>query len=303
MDLFYTDQYSFPLPDGHKFPLEKYRLLRNALSADARFAFHPAPFIPESDLLRVHHPDYVTGFLTGTLDRQIMRRIGFPWSPELVNRTLASAGSTLAATRVALDIGFGGTLAGGTHHAFYAEGSGFCVFNDLAIAIQWVRANTTLTRFAVVDCDVHQGDGTALLFKEDPQVFTLSLHAARNFPFRKQQSTLDIELADATDDKTYLSVLEPALNRVWEFNPEIVFFQSGVDALETDRLGHLHLTLAGLLERDTLVIGQTRERRLPLVVTLGGGYSQPITHTVRAHEQTFKTAANILLPSAFSTSQ
>jgi acetoin utilization deacetylase AcuC-like enzyme len=233
--------------------------------------------------------------LNGTLDRQVTRRIGFPWSPQLVERTLASAGGTLAATRTALENGFGGTLAGGTHHAFRAEGSGFCVFNDLAISIEWARANAGLTRFAVIDCDVHQGDGTAAIFQDDPSVFTLSLHGARNFPFRKQKSTLDVELPDAAGDQTYLAALVPALRRVWEFQPRLVLFQSGVDGLLTDRLGRLRLTPNGLLQRDTLVISQTRDQGLPLVITLGGGYSEPVTHTVQAHAQTFQTAANILL--------
>ncbi len=295
LDLFYTDHHNFPLPPGHKFPLEKYRLLRESLAGDSRFTFHPAPFIHQQDLLRVHHPDYVAAFMSGNLDRQVARRIGFPWSPELVARTLASAGATLAATSLALETDFGGTLAGGTHHAFRSEGSGFCVFNDLAVAIEWARAIAGLQRFAVVDCDVHQGDGTALIFQDDPLVFTLSLHCARNFPFRKQRSTLDVELPGGADDETYMAALEPALERVWQFKPELVLFQSGVDALQTDKLGHLHLTPEGLLRRDTLVISQTRERSIPLVITLGGGYSDPITHTVRAHAQTFQTAADIFL--------
>jgi acetoin utilization deacetylase AcuC-like enzyme len=295
LNLFYTDHHHFPLPEGHKFPLEKYRLLRETLSTDARFQFHAAPFLAEQDLLRVHQADYVDGFLRGTLERQSMRRIGFPWSPQLVHRTLASAGATLAATRLALETGFGGTLAGGTHHAFRAEGAGFCVFNDLAIAIEWARAHTGLTRFAVVDCDVHQGDGTAAIFQNDPGVFTLSLHGARNFPFRKQKSTLDVELPDAADDEAYLQALASALPPVWQFEPQLVLYQSGVDALLTDRLGHLNLTAAGLLRRDQLVISQTYWRGVPLVITLGGGYSEPIMCTVQAHAQTFRTAADVLL--------
>jgi len=298
LNLFCTDHYHFPLPPGHKFPLEKYRLLRQTLQHDPRFLLHPAPLVLAADLLRVHDPDYVTGFLNGTLERQVIRRIGFPWSPELVQRTLASAGATLAATRLALETGFGGTLAGGTHHAFRSEGAGFCVFNDLAIAIEWARASTPLTRFAVIDCDVHQGDGTAAIFRNeagqnDPGVFTLSLHGARNFPFRKQKSTLDVELPDSTGDEAYLAALAPALEQVWQFQPQLVLFQSGVDALSTDSLGHLHLTPQGLLQRDQMVIGQTHKRALPLVITLGGGYSQPISHTVKAHAQTFQTAATI----------
>jgi acetoin utilization deacetylase AcuC-like enzyme len=293
LSTFYTDHYPFPLPEGHKFPLGKYRLLRQRLSADARFRFHPAPFISKEDLLRVHDPDYVAAFLSGTLERQISRRIGFPWSPELVDRTLASAGATLAATRIALESGVAGTLAGGTHHAYRAEGSGFCVFNDIAVCIEWARAHAGITRFAVVDCDVHQGDGTAAIFQGDETVFTLSLHGARNFPFRKQKSTLDVELADGTSDEAYLEALAPALEQVWRFQPQLVIFQSGVDGLVTDKLGHLHLTQAGLLARDEMVLSQTCALGMPVVITLGGGYSQPISDTVEAHAQTFLTAATI----------
>jgi acetoin utilization deacetylase AcuC-like enzyme len=293
LDLFYTDHYPFPLPQGHKFPLEKYGLLRATLSSDNRFRFHPAPLISTEELLRVHDPDYVAAFLGGTLDRQTSRRIGFPWSPELVKRTLASAGGTLSATIIALQTSIAGTLAGGTHHAFRTEGSGFCVFNDIAVSIEWARANTGITRFAVVDCDVHQGDGTAAIFQHDASVFTLSLHAARNFPFRKQRSTLDVELADATDDQAYLEALAPALDHVWRFQPELIFFQSGVDGLITDKLGHLNLTQAGLLARDEMVLSQAHTLGIPVVITLGGGYSDPIAYTVAAHAQTFFTAAFI----------
>jgi acetoin utilization deacetylase AcuC-like enzyme len=194
----------------------------------------------------VHAPEYVDGFLQGVLPREVMRRIGFPWSGELVQRTLASVGATLQATQTALETGFGGTLAGGTHHAFREIGSGFCVFNDFAIAIEWARTTVGLGRFAVVDLDVHQGDGTASIFASDDSVFTLSLHGERNFPFRKYQSRLDIPLPDGTGDEFYLAALRPALEKVWDFAPQIVFFQAGVDPLASDRLGRMSLTFAGL---------------------------------------------------------
>ncbi len=293
INLFYTDHHPFPLPPGHKFPLPKYRLLREALSSDERFCIRPAPFIAETDLLRVHDAAYVHGFLDGTLDRQIMRRIGFPWSTELVERTLCSAGGTLAATQAALANGIGGALAGGTHHAFRSEGSGFCVFNDLAVAIQWARETQDIKRAAVIDCDVHQGDGTAAIFSGDAGVFTLSLHGARNFPFRKQKSVLDIELPDHMEDDAYIDALASALPQVWAFNPELILFQSGVDSLMQDTLGHLNLTHAGLAQRDSLVIQQTHRHGVPLVITLGGGYSNPIEATVSAHAETFRTAARV----------
>ncbi len=291
----YCDQHHFPLPDGHKFPITKYRLLREALQSSRDFQLEPSQLATRRDILRVHAPEYVDGFWTGTLERQVMRRIGFPWSPELVTRTLASAGATLLSAQTALENSFGGTLAGGTHHAFRSEGSGFCVFNDLAVSIEWARAEAGIERAAVVDLDVHQGDGTASIFHNDPGVFTLSLHGARNFPFRKQKSTLDVELDDGLNDEHYLSLLRPALAQVWDFAPQIVFFQAGVDALVTDRLGRLALTMPGLLERDRLVIGAAREQRIPLVITIGGGYSDPIERTVEANAQTFRTAAQIYL--------
>ncbi len=292
----YCDQHQFQLPAGHKFPLSKYRLLRERLSGDPRLQLQPSELASPQALLRVHAKEYVEGFLNGSLDAAVMRRIGFPWSPELVTRTLASAGGTLGATCSALETGFGGTLAGGTHHAFRERGSGFCVFNDLAIAIAWAREEAQVKRAAVVDLDVHQGDGTAAIFDGDPDVFTLSLHGANNFPFRKQASSLDIELPDGTSDDAYLTALEPALQRVWRFSPQLVIYQAGVDGLENDRLGRLSLTLDGLRQRDTLVIGEARRRGIPLVLTLGGGYSDPIEQTVRASAQTFLTAAGIYCP-------
>ena len=241
----------------------------------------------------MHGLDYVDDFMNGTLDRQAIRRIGFPWSPELVTRTLASAGSTLGATRAALATGFGGTLAGGTHHAYRNEGSGFCVFNDLAISIEWARSIGAIKRAAVIDLDVHQGDGTAAIFKDEPAVFTLSVHGAKNFPFRKQCSSLDVELDDGTGDEQYLELLKPALEKVWQFAPGAVFFQAGVDGLHTDRLGRLSLTLEGLAQRDQLVIRGAMDRQIPLVITIGGGYSDPIERTVEANAQTFRSAAAI----------
>ncbi len=289
----YCDQHHFDLPSGHKFPLSKYRLLRERLSGDPRLKLQPSDLASREAVLRVHANEYVDGFLAGTLDAGIMRRIGFPWSPELVTRTLASAGGTLGATCSALETGFGGTLAGGTHHAFRERGSGFCVFNDLAIAIAWAREEARVKRAAVVDLDVHQGDGTAVIFSGNPNVFTLSLHGAQNFPFHKQTSSLDIELPDGTSDEAYLAALIPALQRVWKFSPQLLIYQAGVDALASDRLGRLSLTLDGLRQRDELVIGEAYRRGIPLVVTVGGGYSEPLEETVRASAQTFLAAAAI----------
>jgi acetoin utilization deacetylase AcuC-like enzyme len=289
--LFYCDHHPIPLPAGHKFPIEKYRLLREALEAAGGFEFQPAPLADPAAIELAHDPPYVRAFLNGAVDPRLMRRIGFPWSPQLVTRTLASAGGTLTAARVALATGAGGNLAGGTHHACREQGSGFCVFNDIAIAARDLLDRRVLRRAAVVDLDVHQGDGTALIFEHEPAVLTLSIHGAANFPFRKQRSAIDVELADRTKDDEYLAVLDRTLPRVWDFRPEIVFYQSGVDALESDRLGRLSLSIAGLRRRDEMVIEASRSRGIPIVITLGGGYSEPIAHTVEAHANTFLTAA------------
>jgi acetoin utilization deacetylase AcuC-like enzyme len=293
--LFYCDHYTIPLPAGHKFPSAKYRLLREMLEADGVYRLEPAQPASREAVEAAHDPVYVGGFLAGTLAPAIMRRVGFPWSPDLVQRTLASLGGTLGAAQDALRTGFGGNLAGGTHHAFRAEGSGFCVFNDLAVAILGLRQAGRIRRAAVVDLDVHQGDGTASIFRGDPDVLTLSIHGRNNFPFRKQQSDIDMDLSDGTSDEQYLAALKTVLPRVFEFGPEIVFYQSGVDAMEGDRLGRLALTLEGLKCRDRLVFEMCRRYELPVVITLGGGYAEPVTRTVEAHANTFRTAAEILM--------
>jgi acetoin utilization deacetylase AcuC-like enzyme len=288
--LFYCDHHQIPLPQGHRFPMRKYRLLRDLLEADGFYQLEPAELADVATIRLAHDPAYVEKFVTGALEPAAMRRIGFPWSEGLVRRTLASAGGTLAATADALATGFGGTLAGGTHHAFRTEGSGFCVFNDVAIAIHWLRARGLAVRTAVIDLDVHQGDGTAHFFENDPDVLTLSLHGANNFPFRKQKSKIDVELADKTGDEEYLRALDAVLPRVWEFAPQIVFYLSGVDALASDVLGRLSLTVDGLKARDRRVISSVT---VPLVITLGGGYSNPIELTAEAHANTFRVAAEV----------
>ncbi len=293
MRLYYCDHLEIPLPPGHKFPVRKYRMLRDALELSGLFDLQPAPAAPIEVIELAHDPAYVRAFIDGTLPAQAVRRIGFPWSPDLVIRTLASAGSTLAAAHDALERGIAGGLAGGTHHASYAEGAGFCVFNDIAIAIKAVRREGLMRRAAVVDLDVHQGDGTAAMFEGDPDVLTFSMHGANNFPFRKQRSSIDIALPDATEDDPYLSLLAQTVPRVWDFRPEIVFYQAGVDGLKTDRLGRLALTHRGLRERDRVVLENARIHAVPVIITLGGGYSEPIEATVEAHVNTFRLAASL----------
>ncbi len=291
--LFYTDHYALPLPAGHRFPIEKYRMLREILERDGVFVLEAAGLADVEIIALAHERGYVDGFLNGTLGDAAMRRIGFPWSEGLVRRTLASVGSTLAATREALATGWGGTLAGGTHHAFEGEGSGYCVFNDIAVATRWVR-NGGAKRVAVIDLDVHQGDGTAHIFRDDATVLTVSVHCKANFPLRKQQSSVDVELEAGIGDEEYLRALAEVLPRVWEFRPEFLFYQSGVDGLASDRLGRLRLTHAGLMERDSMVMGGVQTLGVPLVITLGGGYSDPIALTAEAHANTFRVAAEVL---------
>lgn len=299
--LFYTDQYSFPLPEGHRFPLRKYRLVRELLQQGAAFNLRPAPLASARVIELAHDRDYVRKFLAGELPAPAMRRIGFPWSPELVKRTLASVGGTLAATEIAIRAGVGGTLAGGTHHAFRGAGAGYCVFNDIAIAIQFLRGQGMYSRFAVIDLDVHQGDGTAQMFEDDSGVLTFSMHGGKNFPFHKQRSKLDIELPDGTGDDEYLSRLQATLPRVFAFGPEILFYQAGVDPLDSDRLGRLNLTMDGLRRRDEMVFEAAVCANIPIVVTLGGGYSEPIERTAEAHAQTFRTALQVFTKASASS--
>jgi acetoin utilization deacetylase AcuC-like enzyme len=294
--LFYCDHHAIPLPAGHKFPAQKYALLRAALEAGGFYELQPAPLAGAETIALAHDAEYVRQFLDGTVEARIMRRIGFPWSEQLTQRTLASVGGTLAAAADALDTGFGGNLAGGTHHAHRAEGSGFCVFNDLAVATRALRREGRVRRVAVLDLDVHQGDGTASIFSGDADMLTISLHAENNFPFRKERSRIDIGLPDGTGDEEYLSRLRDVLPRVVAFRPEIVFYQSGVDGLAGDRLGRLGLSHAGLAERDRQVFEIIKLHGVPVVVTLGGGYADPIRLTVEAHFNTFRTAAAILGP-------
>lgn len=285
--VYYCDHHEIPLPEGHRFPAAKYRLIRERLEASGRFDLRPAPLADIADIERVHDAAYVRDFLEGSLSPAAIRRIGFPWSQGLVTRTLASVGSTLAASERALESGWSGGLAGGTHHAFRAEGSGYCIFHDMAVAIAALREQGRIRRAAIIDCDVHQGDGTAALFENDPKVLTISLHGRNNFPFRKRVSKIDIEFEDGAGDEEYLRALEQVLPEVRAFRPDIVYFQSGVDTLSTDRLGKLSLTHGGLARRDALVLSLA----FPMVIVLGGGYGEPIETTVEAHAATFLHAA------------
>lgn len=289
MKLIFTENmHSLMLPKGHKFPLGKYDRIHAALSAEFPGQLLLGAPASVADLELVHAPSYVAAVRDGTLDETRVRRLGFPWSESLVVRATRSVGGTLAALAWAMELGAAGHIAGGTHHAFRDRGEGFCVFNDLGVAARVAMRDHGVRRVAIVDLDVHQGNGTAALFQGDSQVFTLSLHGARNYPFQKEQSSRDVPLPDGCDDATYLAALDAALEEVRAFRPDLVLYQSGVDGLTGDRLGRMALTLEGLAERDARVLAMARGLGVPIVATLGGGYGRDIEPTIRAHIGVFR---------------
>ena len=291
--IFSTDQYKITLPEGHKFPSLKYGMLRQIIEKEALFQLEQSPLADPETVSLAHDEDYVARFTAGTLPAAAMRRIGLPWSEVFVNRAFASVGGTVSASLAALESGWGATLGGGTHHAFRSEGAGFCVFNDIAVAIQFLRKRGLVRRAAVIDLDVHQGDGTAEIFQDDPDVFTLSIHGESNFPFRKKKSRLDVPLPDGVEDAAYLRHLDEVLPAAFDFKPDIVFYQSGVDPLASDVLGRLSLTHEGLIARDRRVFTAVLNFGAPFVLTSGGGYSRPIERSAEAHANTYRTAWEI----------
>jgi len=292
--LWSSSRYTFPLPEGHRFPVAKYAMLREAVIAEgivpADRVLDPARASDDA-LELVHTRDYVQRFREGALDAAELRRLGFPWSEALVERSYRAVGGTIAAARHALQHGLAMNLAGGTHHAFPDHGEGFCVFNDVAVAIRLLRSEGLLRRAAVVDLDVHQGNGTHAIFAGDPDVFTFSMHGGRNYPFHKVAGTLDVELADGTGDDAYLDELAAALPRVLAASaPDLVVYIAGADPHEGDRLGRLALTFDGLARRDAMVLDLCREVGIPVAITIGGGYGRRIEDTVAAHLRTVRVA-------------
>ncbi|HKP87274.1 MAG TPA: histone deacetylase [Blastocatellia bacterium] len=294
MRAFYSNRYVIALPERHQFPIIKYALIRQRLDAEdalARLQISEPELARRDEILLVHTADYYDRLAAGRLTAREIRRLGLPWSEALVDRSRMSVAGTLAAARAALEDGVAANLGGGTHHAFPDHGEGFCVLNDIAISIRALRAEGRIRRAAVIDLDVHQGDGTALIFRDDPEVFTLSLHGEKNYPLVKQQSTVDVALADGTEDDEYLGLLPNHLATVFDrFRPDMVFYQSGVDPFFDDRLGRLALTLDGLKRRDLMVLAECRARSLPCAITLGGGYARNVADTVEAHLNTLRAA-------------
>ena len=293
MKAFYSDHFVLPLPAGHRFPMSKYRLLRDAVSAEGNIELNEAPAATDTQILLAHAPRYLQAVIRGELSAKEQREIGFPWSPEMVERSRRSVGATLAACAAASVDGISVNLAGGTHHAYRERGSGFCVFNDAAIAAKVLqKSKTPRAKIAIVDLDVHQGDGTAALFKDDPTIFTLSLHGERNYPFNKQQSSLDVPLIDGCQDAQYLEALGQALAQVRQrFEPQFVLYLAGADPHESDRRGRLKLTKAGMAERDLMVIRYAQEQRCPMAIMMAGGYSTEVNVIVDIHLQTVRLAA------------
>jgi acetoin utilization deacetylase AcuC-like enzyme len=292
VQVFYSDPFTFPLPPEHRFPLEKYRLLRERIQrwpASTGVELVLAPRALREELLWVHTAAYVDGFCAGALAAEHQRRIGFPWSPELVERSLRSCGGTLATARAALASGAAAYLAGGTHHARADQGAGYCVFNDCAVGARLVQREGGVRRVLIVDTDVHQGDGSAAIFADDPSVFTFSIHGAQNFPAAKATSDLDLALPTGTGDDDYLEQLAAGLTEALRRSePQFVFFLSGADPHEGDRLGRLCVTKAGLQQRDRIVFDACGG--LPMATVMGGGYGKVLADTVDVYEATVRAA-------------
>jgi acetoin utilization deacetylase AcuC-like enzyme len=296
MRVCYTPRYYADIGEGHVFPIRKFELVRDRLIAEGALA--PAEIYepreaPIADVLLVHTEDYVTRLRAGALTPREVRRLGLPWSKALVRRSFLATAGTIAAARFALGEGVGANLAGGTHHAFPDHGEGFCVLNDVAVAVRVLRRERVARRAAVVDLDVHQGNGTAFIFDGDTEVFTFSMHGAKNYPLFKLRSTLDVELADGTGDDEYLETLARSLPRVFAHRPDIVFYLGGADPFAGDKLGRLSLSIAGLRARDETVLRACRERGVPVATVMSGGYAADINDTVEIHCNTVRVAKSV----------
>lgn len=293
----YSPSYCHPLPTGHRFPMEKYELLplqlrHEGTAVDDNF-FSPRP-ADEASILRAHKPDYWNKLNTLSLSKSEIRATGFPLSQNLVDREVLIAGGSIEAAEFALQHGIAMNIAGGTHHAYSDRGEGFCLLNDLAITARWLQDHQLAAQVLIIDLDVHQGNGTAEIFREDPTVFTLSLHGAKNYPHRKEMSDLDVPLEDGITDEAYLKQLQNALDQVFnQFEPDFILYQSGVDVLATDKLGRLGLSLAGVHQRDRMVLNLAKELDVPIQCSMGGGYSQKISQIIEAHAQVYRLAQDL----------
>jgi acetoin utilization deacetylase AcuC-like enzyme len=297
MKAFYSDHFVLPLPEGHRFPMAKYSMLKQRVAQELLgVAMLEAPAATDGELALAHSPEYVQAVKSGGLSPEALREIGFPWSPAMAVRSVRSAGASIAAARVAMKEGIAGNLAGGTHHASAHQGGGFCVFNDIAVAarvlqMEHFRASKQSLKVLVIDLDVHQGNGTASIFAHDPSVFTLSLHGEKNFPFRKVNSDLDVGLPDGCTDDPYLEALLRALESVnARFSADFVIYLAGADAHEGDRLGRLKLTEKGMAQRDQCVFDWVKGIHKPMFICMGGGYGHNLDTTVSVQMNTWQLA-------------
>ena len=294
--IFYSPNYYADIGENHVFPIKKFELVRDKLLAEGTLQpaeiFEPPPAEIE-DVLLVHSEDYVSRLRAGTLTAKEVRKLGLPWSQSLVRRSFLATSGTINAAKFALESGVASNLAGGTHHAFPDRGEGFCVLNDVAVAIEVLKRENLAKKFLVVDCDVHQGNGTAFIYKSDESVFTFSMHGAKNYPLFKETSNLDVELPDKTSDREYLETLNEALSRIFLHNPDIVFYLGGADPFEKDKLGRLSLTFEGLKRRDEAVLRFARERDVPIVTVMSGGYAKDMNDTVEIHCNTIRAVKKV----------
>lgn len=294
--IYYSPYYYADIGEGHVFPIRKFGLVRDRLLAEATLSadeiVEPEPAAAE-DLLLVHTADYITRLRDGELTAKEVRKLGLPWSRSLVRRSFHAISGTINAARHCLAAGIASNLAGGTHHAYADRGEGFCVLNDVAVAIRVLQRERLAERFLIVDLDVHQGDGTAFIFRDSPEVFTFSMHGAKNYPLFKQTSSLDIELPDKTGDDEYLETLEQALERVRMHDPDVIFYLAGADPYRDDKLGRLGLSIEGLKRRDEMVLSFARAAGVPIVTTMSGGYASEIEDTVEIHCNTIRAVKSV----------
>ena len=291
MKAFYSDHFVLPLPTGHRFPMAKYKMLRDLVLGLPNIQLHEAPRASDTELLLAHDASYVQRVISGTLNEAEQKAIGFPWSEKMVERSRRSVGATIAACQSALKEGVAVNLAGGTHHAYRNKGSGFCVFNDAAIAARvLLKSPIGLQKIGILDLDVHQGDGTAAILQNDAAICTVSIHGEKNYPFAKASSDLDIALADGSSDTIYLEALEEALRFLSKQGIQFLIYLAGADPFEGDRLGRLTLTSEGLALRDQRVMAFVKDKGIPIAIAMAGGYANPIEDTVRIHYQTIQIA-------------
>lgn len=295
LQIFSTHQYVLPLPEGHRFPMQKYALLHARVQAAQLGSMHIPPAASDEQLLHAHDLEYIQRMQQGLMSEREMRRIGFPWSPHMVERSRRSSGATIEACRSALHSAIAVNLAGGTHHAYADHGEGYCVFNDSAVAARAMQAEGLVRRVVIIDCDVHQGNGTAAICAEDDSIFTFSIHGAKNFPFHKEQSDLDIALPDGTGDQEYLAALEEGLAHAIEHSrAELAIYLAGADPYEGDKLGRLKLTKAGLQRRDRLVLEHCRAAGLAVAISMAGGYAPDPEDIADIHYATVALAAEMI---------